>query len=464
MNEERTFGIEMELHLTKKIIGNSSGSEFGRNSYRYQHDALARVINEAFLANDLFHRAEAEHWSQQINAHNFRKWVIKTDGSLSGSPFDTHPHGTELVSPVLKGREGLRVLAVVCKAVEPYVKVSKKCGLHVHHGLQAEELQPLICRWLKIEKVVLESLPSSRRDGNRYCKPLSSVFGGFGVDVPGERTDLREWYRTNCRDWGSGGGSRYTTMNIASFWLRGTVEFRCAAGTYEYDKIANWVLFTQSVVEKRQEPSLCIDNAEGLVSWITGSETSSTVSEEIVEEVEIPIDPLEEVMTNRIMPASNPALWFPGTGFMRARRGSMSADIDQCLVQGMWLSEIIERIAGNHNRNIAQARSKVLTHINFRRGEGVAVTQTDRGPRRNVRYQVFQPGTGPGPTPAYTMPRRPRTERRTRVVERQLLGSNVHLDQDYIDAVHWVKSRWEHFQRPARNREQVANGEQFTLF
>jgi hypothetical protein len=339
------------------------------------------------------------------------------------------------------------------------VKVSKKCGLHVHHGVQAEELQPLICRWLKIEKVVLESLPSSRRDGNRYCKPLGPDFGGFNVSIPGERTDLGEWHRTNCRDWGSG-GSRYTTMNLASFWLRGTVEFRCAAGTYEYEKIANWILFTQSVVEKRQTPAMNIQTAVDLVEWITAAEESRTVSEEIVEYVEVETDPLEEVMSRRIG-SSEPRTWFPGTGFMRARRSSMSHDIDRYLIQGMWLSEMCERIAGDHNRNIAQARSKILTHINFRRGEGVVVTQTDRGRLRSVRYQVFQPGTevvGP------IAPVRSRTERRTRTVEHQLPGSNVNTDQDYIDAVHWVKSRWEHFQRPARNREPATAEERFTLF
>ena len=39
-------------------------------------------------------------------------------------------------------------------------------------------------------------------------------------------------------------------LNFESFWLRGTVEFRLAAGSTDYVKVSNWVVFTQMLLNK----------------------------------------------------------------------------------------------------------------------------------------------------------------------------------------------------------------------
>jgi len=39
-------------------------------------------------------------------------------------------------------------------------------------------------------------------------------------------------------------------LNLESYFLRGTFEFRLAAGTTDYKKVSNWLLATQAFVSK----------------------------------------------------------------------------------------------------------------------------------------------------------------------------------------------------------------------
>ena len=135
----------------------------------------------------------------------------------------------------------------------------------------------------------------------------------------------------------------------------------------------------------------------------------------------------------------------------------MAADIDQLLLDGCWLSDAVNRIAGAHNRNIAQARSKVLGHINWLRGQGVIVEQQGRR-GRDVHYQVV-PRDRADSLSIDLPPARPRRERV--IVERIIPAGTVHTDADFLAAVLWLKQRWLQFNRP---RVQQVAEEEFTLF
>jgi hypothetical protein len=172
--------------------------------------------------------------------------MVKPDASLiGGNPHrETHSTDAEVVSPVLKGREGLRVLMAVCEAITPHVKISRKCGLHVHHFVSSEtELRNMVYGWENVEEYVMEALPKSRQD-NSYCKTWKSRNSHRH-----SKSSLKSFSR-NCLGGGSICDSRYVSLNLESYWLRNTVEFRAHSGTYEYEKIANWTIFTQAVVDK----------------------------------------------------------------------------------------------------------------------------------------------------------------------------------------------------------------------
>lgn len=214
-NEERTFGVEIEF-TTRGIT----------------REAVAKLMNQKGV------RAEVDYYNHTTRGH----WRLITDSSC----------GYELVSPILKGREGLRQLELACEALnELGAKVNRKCGLHVHHDINdysVEDTKNLYATYIKFEKIIDSFLPNSRRgNNNNYCKSLTSInYSGR------EESALKSLQRTKTMDdIKSLFSTRYLKLNIQSYVKYGTVEFRQHSGTTEYEKIYNWIILTQQMVDKR---------------------------------------------------------------------------------------------------------------------------------------------------------------------------------------------------------------------
>lgn len=212
-NEERTFGVEIEF-TTKGIT----------------REAVAKLMNQKGV------RAEVDIYNHTTRGH----WRLITDSSC----------GYELVSPILKGREGLRQLELACEALnELGAKVNRKCGLHVHHDINdysVEDTKNLYATYIKFEKIIDSFLPNSRRgNNNNYCKSLTSInYSGR------EESALKLLQRTKTMDdIKSLFSTRYLKLNIQSYVKYGTVEFRQHSGTTEYEKIYNWIILTQQMVD-----------------------------------------------------------------------------------------------------------------------------------------------------------------------------------------------------------------------
>jgi hypothetical protein len=63
------------------------------------------------------------------------EWKIVTDSSVTSTGTGTG-YGLELVSPILRGRDGLEQVAKALDALRNAgAKVNKSCGIHVHVGL-----------------------------------------------------------------------------------------------------------------------------------------------------------------------------------------------------------------------------------------------------------------------------------------------------------------------------------------
>ena len=194
-NNKRTFGIEIEL-----VHGNKYA----------MRDALQRAGIDC----------EVEGYNHTTRPH----WKIVTDSSIRGG-------GYEVVSPILKGEEGLDEVRRVCEVLnEQGATVNRSCGLHVHHGaedLKARHLQNLLNLYRRSEGVIDSMMPVSRRENNNtYCRSLQHLNEG---EHP---------------------GGRYYKLNLESLHVHGTVEFRQHSGTTEAEKIINWVNITQMMVER----------------------------------------------------------------------------------------------------------------------------------------------------------------------------------------------------------------------
>lgn len=204
----RTFGIELEI-----VHGNK------------------RQLRDAIRARGI--ACEIEGYNHSTRRH----WKIVSDASVRG--------GYELVSPVLKGRDGLGEVKAVCAALsEVGALINKSCGFHAHFG--TEDFKDSISVWrnLYINYATLEDdidafMPPSRRN-NSYCASLKICRWREKMDAARTLVELEKAITKR---------SRYFKLNSQSYWRHGTVEFRQHSGTIEFDKIKNWLLFCARLVE-----------------------------------------------------------------------------------------------------------------------------------------------------------------------------------------------------------------------
>ena len=209
-NNERTYGIEIEF-----LQGHAS------------RETIAQELRNAGI----------NAYSEGYNHNTARYWKMITDASC----------GNELVSPVLKGKEGLEEIKKVCSVLNRLgCKVDKRCGLHVHHyagDLSVGNFRNLFTSYAKYEGLIDKLQPMSRRgQNNPYCRSL--LFYGYDrlvseLDRCKTIDDMRNIFCT-----------RYMKLNIESYVKYGTIEFRQCAGTTDASKIINWIMLSQLMVER----------------------------------------------------------------------------------------------------------------------------------------------------------------------------------------------------------------------
>lgn len=209
-NNERTYGIEIEF-----LQG------------PYSRETIAQELRNAGI----------NAYSESYNHTTKSNWKLITDASC----------GNELVSPVLKGREGLEEIKKVCAVLNRLgCKVDKRCGLHVHHyagDLSVKNFRNLYISYAKYEGLIDTLQPISRRgNNNQYCRSLIT----YGYNELVERLDRCK----TINDIRCIFGTRYMKLNIESYVKYGTIEFRQCAGTTDASKIINWIMFTQLMVER----------------------------------------------------------------------------------------------------------------------------------------------------------------------------------------------------------------------
>lgn len=219
MNSRRTYGIEMEM------VGSIS------------HAAIAQRIREAFQNAGINHTCTATGWQQNRDGANHTMWIVKTDSSIS--TLSNYPFQVEVVSPVLKGTDGFKALRIVTDVLNTCAKVNSSCGLHIHHGINAmEDLRRLVKAWFRLEEALFQIVPESRKN-NRYCQRWAAW---YHAPVITDDETVRDWHNRHIAE-------RYSALNLESYWIRGTVEFRFHSGTIDYDKIVNWTVATQALVD-----------------------------------------------------------------------------------------------------------------------------------------------------------------------------------------------------------------------
>lgn len=169
-----------------------------------------------------------------IDLVSLTRWNLTEDGSLDST-------GVEAVSPVLQGDYGYKSIEMVCEAMtKAGFKATPAAGVHVHFDFTEEpeeEIKKIVAAYYQYDDFWFRMLPASRRN-NYYCKKLDRYYENLPEQIFGRLDDIYcdkdEKERKYC-------SLRYTTLNIHSYYYRGTLEVRSHSATLSAQKIINWI-------------------------------------------------------------------------------------------------------------------------------------------------------------------------------------------------------------------------------
>jgi hypothetical protein len=163
--------------------------------------------------------------------------------------------------------------------------IDATCGVHVHvdgRDLVYQDIQKLMILWGFIEPVMY-AMVSPERYQSRFCKPCGSAYYNAVIDVIPRTSDLKQAiidaaytgmdvhgasitaeallkpqpprgglskppifynYRRGHRN-----GQRYNSLNLHTWFMRGTIENRMHQGSLDLDIIFNWALMNLELVD-----------------------------------------------------------------------------------------------------------------------------------------------------------------------------------------------------------------------
>ncbi len=163
-------------------------------------------------------------------------WKIVPDGSVTG--------GFEVVSPILRGTEGLEALKTLIIGLDDAGgRIDRRCGLHVHfdgRDLALDDLRSIISRYAQYEAEIDAFMPPSRRgDENQYCRSMRGV---------AQRSAFQQ--ARNVSQLIQAQPDRYFKVNLKPYLTQGSIEFRQHSGTLNAMKIHNWISFLDGFVSE----------------------------------------------------------------------------------------------------------------------------------------------------------------------------------------------------------------------
>jgi hypothetical protein len=164
-------------------------------------------------------------------------WKAERDGSIR---IARGMKACEIVSPILKGEEGIKELITVIGILkEKGHQVNESCGIHVHIGFgnkTAGDLAKLIKIVAYLEHALYAITGTKSRERGTWCGSV-------------KRYNDAKNYQNQVTQSHSG---RYKVLNIKHLTSggKGTVEFRCFSGSLNATKIVGWVQVCLGIVEK----------------------------------------------------------------------------------------------------------------------------------------------------------------------------------------------------------------------
>jgi hypothetical protein len=166
-------------------------------------------------------------------------WKAERDSSIRA---DDGYMAAEIVSPVLKGSDGIRQIKAACDWLNSAgARVNRTTGFHVHVGFNRDDragIRRLVCLVANFEKALYAATGTRSREQGSYCCSVQE----------------NELYQRTFRDCLTTSSylARYHLLNLTNLLGHGkpTVEFRVFAGTTNATKAIGYVRLCLGIVEK----------------------------------------------------------------------------------------------------------------------------------------------------------------------------------------------------------------------
>lgn len=176
-------------------------------------------------------------------------WKAEADNSIETPDYSYAK--VEVVSPKLKGAEGLAQVREVCRQLnEMGAKVNRSCGLHVHVGCpeNLRVIRKLVNLVSNHEKALFAITGSKSREERMYCAPVKNKLARAKdcTDNQLKVVALSE--------------GRYCSLNLTNILAgsRPAVEFRTFAGTTNALKVVSYIQVCVGLVVKAQTSKVTV--------------------------------------------------------------------------------------------------------------------------------------------------------------------------------------------------------------
>jgi len=266
INRGQSFGAEIELTVNPVLSGHDIDHYLGSaEAWTAVAEDLTKVVREILGKNRVVGPHKYKHISMQLD---YTKYNVMYDGSC----------GWEIVSPVLKGVDGVKELEMLFDELKnklpKELRINNSTGLHLHFGYQLPhgvELGSLLMNLGRIEPYLgLLVSPSRMTDydpeDNSYALNIPNPYADSWAELTRDRKvsdfsedrDLRALFDTIEEDENPG---RYLYANLTNLLDKDgikTVEIRLHNGTLNRRKVLGWLSLWMQLLERLKRPSVAL--------------------------------------------------------------------------------------------------------------------------------------------------------------------------------------------------------------
>jgi hypothetical protein len=247
---DRPFGVEIEFYgLDYYILPPDNG--------------IIKPYNIHSQAKD------GRDFAQLLRDHQLTLGADKDSWHLEEDSSIVHRGGVELVSPILRGFDGLAEAYRFFQLLSDIrgVQIDASCGFHVHHGVDPEHYKcsnlKVLVRIVHAMEEYLYLLIAGGRVSKDTCRPMDLDVKDFlelrdceeeckkeGCQIKRLWYSVENRYDADCKRVERYDMTRYHGLNLHSYWYRSTIEFRYhSAVLQQMDEAMQWIIFTQFLVE-----------------------------------------------------------------------------------------------------------------------------------------------------------------------------------------------------------------------